>query len=122
MSDNTTRDQLAADLTAALGDYIVEWCCADHPPVLEGVLEPSIPADRLLAKGWRPPARVIETAEDLDALPNESAIVIDRIAFQKFGGWWHSGREATPLHSEQLIDLYDGATATLLWQPEVNRG
>ena len=31
-------------------------------------------AERILASGWRPPARIIETAEELDALPNEAVI------------------------------------------------
>lgn len=68
MSDNAIRDQLAGDLTTVLGGHLVTYCCDDHPPVLEGTLDAAAVADRLLAAGWRPPARVITTAEDLDAL------------------------------------------------------
>lgn len=33
-------------------------------------------ADAAIAAGWRPPARVIETAVELDALPDTSAVVV----------------------------------------------
>lgn len=62
------RDQLAADLVTALDDNLVPYCCDDHPKVLEGALDADTVADRLLAAGWRPPARVIETVEQLDTL------------------------------------------------------
>ncbi|WP_280201293.1 hypothetical protein [Nocardia cyriacigeorgica] len=41
---------------------------------VETLASPSETADYLIERGWRPPARVIETAEELDALPNGTII------------------------------------------------
>lgn len=61
MSDNTIRDQLAADIWRYDDyiDYAVSGCTQRDSERLAG---------HLLAKGYRPAARRIETTEQLDAL------------------------------------------------------
>lgn len=120
LPDTTIRDKLATDLTAALDDHIVEWCCADHPPALEGVLDATVPADRLLAKGWRPPARVITSVEEAEALPRHSIVLVlspvPRAFARDFGGWYVAG----PIRERlSTVGVIAGETAILLWQPEV---
>lgn len=62
MPDTTIRDQLAAIIGAR------RW----HTNEAGG--QHAATADAILAAGWRPPARVIETAEDLAALPIGSLV------------------------------------------------
>ncbi|WP_433568116.1 hypothetical protein ACQP1O_42950 (plasmid) [Nocardia sp. CA-151230] len=55
-------------------------------------------ADDLLAAGWRPPARIIETVEDLEALP-AGAIVLET-------GW--AGWDSDPVPNAWLrVDIED---------------
>ncbi|MGV9818401.1 hypothetical protein [Nocardia xishanensis] len=76
MPDNTIRDQLAADVREALAENLVTCCDeCDAMPMLEGNLDAEQVADRLLARGVRPPARRIETPTDLDALPGRAIVV-----------------------------------------------
>ena len=68
-------------------------------------------ADVLLAAGWRPPARKIETAEELEALAEGSIVCdADDLHFTKDYGDWYMTREEYP----------DGVLlpATVLWEPE----
>ena len=44
----------------------------DRDPILTAMFRDY--AESILTAGWRPPARIIETAEELDALPNEAVI------------------------------------------------
>ena len=98
---DTTRDQLARDLktvhdrSSAMNYYLSFW---------DGV------AGDLLEMGWRPPARRIETSDELDALPAGSVVSTDddgpRIfecaehlanPFTRDGCrsvWWETGRDA----------------------------
>lgn len=73
--------------------------------------------DAIRQAGWRPPARRIETAEELDALPDRSIILMhfDTVA-QKSDDVWEVPNEVGQYLSDD-IDL----PATVLWQPEVNR-
>lgn len=45
---------------------------------------------RVLAAGWRPPARIVSTVEELDALPWGS-VVMDQCGntYQRAGAGWH---------------------------------
>ena len=70
MSDNTIRDQLAADVQEALSDNLEPKCCdnCDHLPMLGGSLHAAEVAQRLTACGWQR-AHVIEDQEELQQLP-----------------------------------------------------
>lgn len=63
MSDTEARDQLA---------QIIEHAGRGH----SGHIAPLAPvlAASILAAGWRPPARVVTTVEELDALPEGTVI------------------------------------------------
>ncbi|MFE2994146.1 hypothetical protein ACFXG4_03930 [Nocardia sp. NPDC059246] len=79
-------------------------------------------ADDILNAGWRPPARVIETAEELDALPI-GTIVVDAFA-----------ASCTRVHDDPLWKWVRATSAvpwgrhfhpprlpvTVLWEPEVD--
>ena len=62
MSDTTVRDQLGLTISAYRRNAEVAW---DEDLML---------ADHLLEQGWRPPARVVSTVEELDALAPNTAI------------------------------------------------
>lgn len=64
-------------------------------------------ADVLLAAGWRPPARVIETVEELEALATGS-VLIDR------QGLVHKGA-AVQKYSRFILRRF--GPLTLLWEP-----
>lgn len=78
-------------------------------------------ADAIVDAGWRPPARVVTTVEEVDALPDRSVVVAaNRTILQCVGSvqpdwdgnvwcdeesrWWGSGDVTLP--------------ATVLWEPE----
>ncbi|MGW5387167.1 hypothetical protein [Nocardia sp. NPDC003963] len=69
---------------------------------------------------WRPPARVIEHAAELDALPAGSVVMMTtwmRRAFVHAGGgrWWVAG----PIRSEiSAADVLDGCAVEVLHTPE----
>ena len=67
MSDTTPRDQLAA----LLAD---DWN-PDRDPILTAMFRDY--AQTILAAGWRPPARVVTTMEELDAL-HDGTLIVDR--------------------------------------------
>lgn len=108
MPDNEIRDQLADLLAAHLydrGQRVAEWpederelhrdhgawtCFADRHEKVQ-TLRYRKAADELLAAGWRPPARVIETAEECAALP------VGTIVLDKFGAG------CTRVHRDPLI-------------------
>lgn len=64
MSDTETRDQLAALLSD-------DWN-PDRDPVLTAMFRDY--AQTILSAGWRHPARVVTTVEELDALPDGTVI------------------------------------------------
>ena len=78
-------------------------------------------ADAVIAAGWRPPARKIETVEELEALPDGS-LVCDRhrIPFQKDDG------RLVALHGSEIdmaqllppaIFLRTHSPIAVLWEP-----
>lgn len=85
--------------------------------MIDGRVDLLAVAAAVLRAGWRPPAQVITAPSDLDALPEETVIVIGGYAFQRFGGWWHGSGGVMPVHSEQLIDMHEGEAATVVWSP-----
>lgn len=109
MSDPTPRDQLAQIIYDTLNGQYGDFCMPDDA------------ADAILAAGWRPPARVVTTVEELDALPDRSVIVAaDYTILQCVGSgqpdwdgnvwcdeesrWWGSGDVTIP--------------ATVLYEPK----
>lgn len=55
-----------------------------------GVIYPENAAAVAVDGGWRPPAREITTAAEVDALPVGSIVTIDGIAVQRTGRDWQS--------------------------------
>lgn len=101
MPDNEIRDQLAEIMrTSGPGTY-------------------GDAADAVVAAGWRPPARVITEAADLDALPLGSVCRTDIL-----GGdvWWRVSDEGweTPLSARawSSAEIVGRGDVTVLWTPE----
>ena len=82
----------------------------DHCAAREG-------AERILRAGWRPPAQRIETAEQLDALPQHAVIRRGITIYQHIvgDGWWIEQGVGEVFHSEQIIDIADGDEIVVLW-------
>ena len=87
-------------------------------------------ADHLLAQGWRPPVRVIETVEELEALPVGS-VVLDTgperqlsnapvvLCKTGWGDWQNLGDD--PLRrwwSKEIIPVAKGNVLLCVWEPE----
>jgi hypothetical protein len=75
MSDTTARDQLAGELLGVLAvasnfpqHAQVRLLGQDMRPLAEKC------SDAILAAGWRPPARVVTTVEERDALPRGTVL------------------------------------------------
>lgn len=102
MPDNEIRTQLAAYLTNLIEGYA--WAdtgdeAAEHV---------------VTVLGWRPPARIIDSAADLDSLPDGSIIRMRYgTAAQKVDEAWEIPNEVGRCLSE-AIDL----PATVLFEPE----
>ena len=81
MSDMTTRDQLAQIIYDTLNGQYGDFNMPDDA------------ADKIIAAGWRPPARTIATVEELDALPEGTVIrSADGWAWQRdnHNGFWYT--------------------------------
>ncbi|NEW33818.1 hypothetical protein GV791_14770 [Nocardia cyriacigeorgica] len=71
-----------------LADLIYRVGCYDNEDAAAAA------AALLLAAGVRPPARVIETAEQRDAMPPGSVVLSDSgYAWQRIEWWWQSTDE-----------------------------
>lgn len=98
-----------------LADLIYRLDCYDNEVAAASA------AALLLAAGVRPPARVVETTENLDALPVGAIVRTSegRIA-EKVAKWnhqhdeWAEAREEFTCGSDELDDL----PAVVLWEPE----
>ncbi|AHH20795.1 hypothetical protein NONO_c60190 [Nocardia nova SH22a] len=98
MSSNQPRDQLA-ELIASH-----EWSR------FGGSLGEQL-AERICAEGWRPPAETIYDYDDLDDLPDLSAILHNGFVYQRFEGSWWCGRV------EHLSDWFAGQPVTVIHTP-----
>lgn len=100
------------DLAKLLAD---DWN-PDRDPILTAMFRDY--AATILKAGWRPPARTIETDEELDALP-EGSVVLDR---QHDVAEKHSGRlfyrETRNMPLEYLAKHY--GPFTVLWEMTKN--
>lgn len=68
---------------------------------------------------WRPPARVIETAQELEALRCGSVALVDGSAVQRHeGGWWFwANDDSDEVQSEDLARFFNRANpAVVLWE------
>ena len=112
MSDTTPRDQLAA----LLAD---DWN-PDRDPILTAMFRDY--AQTILEAGWRPPARVVSTITQLNALPGGTIIRYatrdDWAISQKDEGriapWWIFDED----HYLMAEDVLRYDNATVLWEPE----
>lgn len=77
MSDTTPRDQLAwtdrDELADLIGQATVNWIDEHEPGEL-----PDYTAGKLLAAGWRPPARTVTTWEEVQSLKEGALLTIER--------------------------------------------
>lgn len=88
MSEREERDLLARIINEHMEADVPETVADKHEPVDADYAM----ADAILAAGFRPPARVVTTVEELDALP-EQAVIRDRegtVAELAFGMWFSS--------------------------------
>lgn len=77
-------------------------------------------ADRVLAAGWRPPAQVITTAAELDALPRWSIVVIDNVAVQRTDNDWRAmNAPSLRIASTALLQLRGALTLVYVPTEEV---
>lgn len=90
----STRDDLAA--------LIVSTWDAPPPPVWSSHIWEQL-ADAILDAGWRPPARVITTREEEQALPRESLLRFANGCITGPGAVYFGGPPALP--------------AVVLWEP-----
>ena len=104
MSDTTPRDQLAQIIYDTLNGQYGDFTMPDDA------------ADEIIRAGWRPPARIVTTVEELDALPVGSIVRDDERAAldEKWDDdmWAEVGYEST-FYSSSIH-----TPATVLYEPE----
>lgn len=108
----STRDELIYTVGQAMG---AAW--TDETGY---ALAPRTVADHLLIQGWRPPMRVIEAVEELEALPEGSTILdVDdstwQSAYAETGYDWTS--RSMTFDSEYLV-LMELGPFRVVWEPE----
>ena len=112
MSYTEARDRLAQIINEYMGADVPETVADKHEPVDADYAT----ADAILAAGWRPPARVVTTVEELDALPVGSIVRdVERAALdEKWDDdtWAEAGYEYT--FSSRSIHL----PAAVIYDPE----
>lgn len=106
MSDTTPRDQLA--------QIIDRGMCPETPDDVRST-EDAI-ADAVIAAGWRPPARVVTTVEEAEAL-QDGTLIVDR---DGDGGQVCDHHVRYPendiVSASAAINRY--GPFTILWEPE----
>lgn len=109
MSDLTPREQLA---------QIIDRGMFPETPDDVRSTEDAI-ADAVISAGWRPPARVVTTVGELDALPR-GTVIRDALSVQECLGEWLSPH--APLWAGTAGDMHTSGNlhlpATVLWEPE----
>jgi hypothetical protein len=78
--------------------------------------------DRIRAEGWRPPARVIETVDELEALPEMVVITAPQWRGGEALTKWSTERDywAAPGTVTCIPSHYIPLPATVLWTPDVD--
>jgi len=123
----STQDGLVAAVKTALLEAADQMAWVDLPDrgseaVLDGRFDLSLLAASLHASGYRPPARVIETVTELDALPYRSRLFAARTGNVWFpdmrrrdaDAWRWSGSLGG--YSETQAMLYFEGPMTVLWE------
>lgn len=110
MSDNEIRDRLADIINTEITRQVEV-----HASYISALYETEV-ADAVLAAGWRPSARVIETAEELDALP-DGTVIRDR-----YGRIGERDEELCHELGTEVSGLWESVNlpAVVLWQPEMS--
>lgn len=104
MSDTTPRDRLGLTISAYRRNAEVAW---DDDLRL---------ADHLLNLGWRPPARVVTTVEELDALPVGSIVRdVERAALDEK---WDDNMWAEVAYEYTFSSRSIHLPALVLYEPE----
>ncbi|WP_306365351.1 hypothetical protein [Nocardia sp. CC227C] len=138
MADNETRWATRTERHAGV-DITVHAPRSDAEASLGGTLlrvleqrlgmplDLKVPTDLLAAllreavtfAGWRPPARVVETAEAADALPSCSVLLVlspvPRAFAKDAAGWYAAGPIRERLTAAEVLG---SDTALLLWEPK----
>lgn len=131
MSSNEPRDQLAAIAKRIRSQAVI----STRPGQLDELerIANDLAALELEFAGWRPPPRVIETPENegdytaaiaaLDTLPRRAIVQVRNHVFQSIGsGWWETVGRHRAFSTEQIVDVADGDSVVVLWEPEETAG
>lgn len=122
MPGQTHRDQLAE----LIDDDITRQVQVHGLYISEGPYQGEI-ADAILKAGWRPPARVITTVAELDALPIGSVILLEYgVVAQAVGGeedinatgWMGIGHDLQWTSAQVVEHAGQGASFAVLYVPE----
>lgn len=103
MSDTTLRDRLGLTISAYRRNAEVAW---DEDLRL---------ADHLLNLGWRPPARVVSTWEEVQSLKEGALLAIERWGHMRV--YERQEDDAWCLSGGGWLDE-DWLPATVMWEPE----
>ncbi len=106
MSDTTPRDQLA--------ELLADDWNPDRDPILTAMFRDY--AQTILDAGWRPPARVVTTVEELDALPVGSIVRdVERAAIDEK---WDDNTWAEVAYEYTFSSSSIHTPATVIYEPE----
>lgn len=116
MPDNDIRDQLARVTARTLEKMYVEW------GITPGLPTPAVAvnrmADQIAEEGWRPPARVITTFEELDALPLGTVLVDQwRTAWFATSSTWRGLARSRADAPDRIV-----LPGTVQWTPDEAKG
>lgn len=85
------------------------------------MFQPGYIADVLLVDGWRPPMRVIETVEELEALPDR-AIIFDKNGdvYERRKNEWEN-IYISPIYADEdsPAEIHPRGPFRVVWEPEV---
>ena len=101
MSDTTPRDQLGLTIYDTLNGQYGDFNMPDDA------------AEAILNAGWRPPARVVSTWEELEALPEESIILDAGVPAYLLDGLWSYPADQSDYEAGEIK-----LPVTVLYEPE----
>ena len=106
MSDTTPREQIAQIIERAMRNM---W-----DDMLDDTAECATEvAAAIIAAGWRPPARVVATREELEALPEESIILDAGVPAYLLDGLWSYPADQSDYEAGEIK-----LPVTVLYEPE----
>ncbi|WP_228002166.1 hypothetical protein [Nocardia australiensis] len=90
---------------------------------LDRSAEPYEIAGKVMAKGWRPPAQVISTGDELDTVPVGSIVAVgEGVATTRFSDGWYVTGEFWHLRSNSHELIESCGPVTVLWSPTEQTG